>query len=277
MRINAVSVCLHYDDFLEQTARVNQPHFDDWTVVTTKEDTGTRSVIERYGLREALCPETYFTRCGSEFCKALAINIGLAHSGAKDCWTLHLDADIALPRNARKLLANLTLDTNSLYGCDRVECPSYEAWVDYLVQPDLTQKHYFARGHKDWKHGTRLLHFDYGGYVPIGYFQLWHTDSGVTRYPTQQNSNAEHTDMLHGLQWDREHRRLIPEFYVTHLATGPLTMGSNWNGRKTPRFGPSKAMTSQAVQAQEPGHRPPHHHPEPHPRPPHHHPEPYKP
>ena len=56
MRIEAVSVCLHYDDFLEQTVRVNQSLFDDWVVVTDKSDTKTRDVCTRYGVRTATLP-----------------------------------------------------------------------------------------------------------------------------------------------------------------------------------------------------------------------------
>ena len=96
MRIEAVSVCLHYDDFLEQTIRVNQSLFDDWVVVTSQADAGTIAVCNRYGVRTAFCP--YFAH-GEKFAKALAINIGLAHIKLED-WVVHLDADTALPRNA---------------------------------------------------------------------------------------------------------------------------------------------------------------------------------
>jgi hypothetical protein len=62
MRLECVSVCLHYDDFLEQTIRVNQSLFDDWVVVTSQEDKGTIAVCTRYGVRTAFCP--YFRRGG---------------------------------------------------------------------------------------------------------------------------------------------------------------------------------------------------------------------
>ena len=169
MRIEAVSVCLHYDDFLEQTIRVNQSLFDDWVVVTAREDQATRNVCERHGVRIALCP--YFER-NERFAKALAINIGLAHLRLED-WVMHLDADTALPRNTRKHLANVELDPSCIYGIDRVDCPSLEAWKSYLTDPDPYAKHYFYRGPHDWRIGSRVGHFDYGGYAPIGFFQLW--------------------------------------------------------------------------------------------------------
>ncbi len=68
MKIEAVSVCLNYADFLEQTIRVNQSLFDDWVIVTSQADAATISVCTRYGVRTAFCP--YFQR-NESFAKAL--------------------------------------------------------------------------------------------------------------------------------------------------------------------------------------------------------------
>ena len=136
MHIEAVTVCLHYDDFLEQTIRVNQPLFDDWVVVTSQADAGTIAVCTRYGVRTAFCP--YFNRGGEDFAKAPAINIGLAHLKLED-WVLHLDADIALPRNTRKHLANVELDPSCIHGIDRVECPSFAEWLSTWSTPTPTR------------------------------------------------------------------------------------------------------------------------------------------
>ena len=169
-------------------------------------------------------------------CQALAINVGLAHLRLED-WVVHLDADTALPRNTRKHLANIELDPSCIYGIDRVDCPSLEAWKSYLTDPDPYAKHYFYHGPRDWRVGSRVGHFDYGGYAPIGFFQLWNRASGITRYPSVQGCDAEHTDMLHALQWPRVRQRvLIPEITAVHLSTGGREWGVNWHGRKTPRF-----------------------------------------
>lgn len=277
MRLEAVSVCLNYDDFLEQTIRVNQSLFDDWVVVTAKEDQATRNVCERHGVRIALCP--YFER-NERFAKALAINIGLAHLRLED-WVVHLDADTALPRNTRKHLANVELDPQNIYGIDRVDCPSLEAWKSYLTDPDPYAKHYFYHGPHDWRIGSRVGHFDYGGYAPIGFFQLWNRASGITRYPSVQGCDAEHTDMLHALQWPRSQRVLIPEITAVHLSTGSKDWGVNWHGRKSPRFvaAPTRQDASEPVPTRQNPSRTdcprPHPHPHPHPCPDP--PAPYKP
>ena len=208
------------------------------------------------------CP--YFQRGGESFAKALAINIGLAHLKIED-WVCHLDADTALPRTARKHLANVELDPTCIYGIDRVDCPSLAAWHSYLTDPDPYEKHYFHHGPRNWPQGSRVGHFDYGGYAPIGFFQLWNRASGVLRYPNVQGCDAEHTDMLHALQWPRSKRVLIPEITAVHLSTGGREWGVNWHGRKSPRL---------ALATKQPDD---HHHPDdpPHHRPPH--PCPYKP
>jgi len=270
VRIEAVSVCLHYDDFLEQTIRVNQPLFDDMVVVTQQDDAKTIAVCTRYGVRTAFCP--YFQRGGEKFAKGLAINIGLAHLKLED-WVVHLDADTALPRNTRKHLANIELDPSCIYGIDRVDCTGPEAWQAFLTDPDLYEKHYFYHGPRGWPIGSRVGHFDYGGYAPIGFFQLWNRASGIIRYPSIHGWDAEHTDMLHALQWPRPKRVLIPEIVAVHLSTGGKDWGVNWHGRKSPRFSP--AVASEACPRPNPD--PPHHPPHPHPHPPHPGPEPYKP
>ncbi len=270
MRIEAVTVCLHYDDFLEQTIRVNQSLFDDFVVVTEQADEKTRDVCNRYGVRMAFCP--YFQRDGEKFAKGLAINIGLAHLKLED-WVLHLDADTALPRNTRKHLANIELDPSCIYGIGRVECKGPESWKMFLTDPDLYEKHYFYHGPKGWPTGSRVGHFDYGGYAPIGFFQLWNRASGILRYPSVHGWDAEHTDMLHSLQWPRPKRVLIPEIIAVHLSTGGTDWGVNWHGRKSPRFDHPNQTTSKLDSHH---HHPPHPHP-PHPHPPCPGPEPYKP
>ena len=84
--------------------------------------------------------------------------------------------------------------------------------------------------------GARLVLPEHEGYVPIGFFQLWHGSHG-RRYPLRQGS-AEHTDVLHALQWPRDKRRLLAEVVAVHLESEPSRMGANWSGRTTAPFGP---------------------------------------
>ena len=87
--------------------------------------------------------------------------------------------------------------------------------------------------------GSRLVLREQGGYVPIGFFQLWHG----RRYPVRQG-NAEHTDVLHALQWPRDKRRLLEEVFAVHLESERSKMGANWSGRKTVPFGPGQVSAT---------------------------------
>ena len=77
-------------------------------------------------------------------------------------------------------------------------------------------------------------------------FQLWHGDSSnwsgapAKRYPLIHGTAAR-TDVAHALHWDRQQRIHIPELLVWHLESEPASMGANWKGRKTARFGPAAA------------------------------------
>jgi hypothetical protein len=74
-----------------------------------------------------------------------------------------------------------------------------------------------------------------------------------------QRGDAEHTDMLHALQWPRSQRVLIPEITAVHLSTSGKVWGVNWHGRKSPR------LTALAEKPHDQHHR--HHPPRPHPCP----------
>jgi hypothetical protein len=152
---------------------------------------------------------------------------------------IHIDADTVLPRNFRGLIENIEPRKDCIYGVDRVHCPSWEDWHRHSTTTDPDQKHYLVHSPGGWKTGTRLSHFDYGGYVPIGFFQMWNRESRINRYPTIQDGGAEHTDVLHSLQWERPNRVLIPEVIAIHLESEPCSIGANWNGRITKKFGPS--------------------------------------
>ena len=50
MKIEAVTVCCDYGDFLAAVAPLNAPLFDRWIIVTKAEDAETRAVCAKFGL-----------------------------------------------------------------------------------------------------------------------------------------------------------------------------------------------------------------------------------
>jgi hypothetical protein len=234
MKLEAVIVCVEYGDFLATTLPANKHQFDRLIVVTSPEDKETQRVCRYYGVPH-LQTDVLRTRWG-EMHKAKGINKGLEQLDLDD-WVLHLDADIVLPPTCRQLIERADLDKTCLYGCDRYQVPSWEAWQLHQAMPPLQQDNYHV--HLDtFPIAPRFSGSRMGGYAPPGYFQLWNAKaSGVTRYP-EDHDDASRTDVLFTAQWWRNKRHLLPEFVVYHLESEQCPPGTNWEGRVSRRWGP---------------------------------------
>ncbi len=234
MYIEAVTTCVNYADFLAHSLPDNLQHLDRLVVVTSPEDKDTQRLCAKYGVD---CIETEaFKDGGDAINKGLAIQIGLSHLRHKD-WLLHLDADIVLPHRFRNMLDHSRLDSAFLYGADRLNTKSYDHWMKHK-EKTIPQHHwrYMVHAAKEFSLGSRLVHQEFG-YLPCGYFQLWHA-STHRRYPIISGS-AEHSDAVFANQWPRRYRALLPEFFVYHLESDETApFGANWKGRTTKPFGP---------------------------------------
>lgn len=241
MNIEALSVCVGYDDFLQVSARHNRGLVDRWIVVTTEADGATKECCRKWDIELLLTDEG--TRDG-------AFNKGRLIARAQrllsaNSWRLHIDADIVLPSNFRNALAMADLDERKIYGCDRVCVKSWQSWLDLLNSGYLGHQHdYHCRVifPKGVEVGSRWAS-PKEGYVPIGFFQLWHAraDEFISfqhrNYP-QAHGTSSRTDTQMPLQWDRRLRELLGEVIVVHLESEESEMGANWKGRKTKRFEP---------------------------------------
>lgn len=231
MPIEAVIVCVNYSDFLAHSLPRALDLCDRVVVVSNTADRETHRLCDRFSVD---CIKTeVFHEDGDKFNKGRAINLGLSNL-RHDGWLLHIDADIVLPHRFNHALKMAKLDKKFLYGCDRLNTITYENWEKNKGRtiPQHAWR-FMVTPQAEFPVGSRLLHLEYG-YCPIGYFQLWH--SSVRRqYPIVCGS-AEHSDVLFAVQWPREQRILLPEFFVYHLESEPAKMGTNWDGRKTARF-----------------------------------------
>lgn len=232
-QLEAVIVCDNYSDFLEVTIPHTLRNVNKLVVVTSKTDGDTKKLCAKL---DVTCIEGWNHRRDG-FDKARAINHGLAHLSCKN-YLLHMDADVIIPDVfADWFTTSHILKPENIYGVDRYECKSQKSldevfktgWVHarkewrYMIQPPY-----------NLKPSTRVAHSDYEGWLPIGYFQLWH-GSQQTRYPLKRDADAEHTDVLFAANWMPENRILIPDFYAIHLSTDD-GVGANWHGRKTPKW-----------------------------------------
>lgn len=246
MILEAVTVCINYGDFLREVAPFNRAVFDRWIIVTTPDDKETRDVCFKYGLDTVISKQG--TRDGP-FSKGRLIDMGL-HQVRADAWRVHLDADIVLPIDSRHRLEKAHLDPDNIYGIDRVMVRGWDQWQKMKRSGYLESQHChpalisFPAGYQI---GARFIELEQG-YVPIGFFQLWHSQADEWRglrvkpYPVN-HGDACRTDTQHGLQWDRRNRVLLPELIGVHLESEQLRgMGANWNGRKTAPFLPESKL-----------------------------------
>jgi len=233
MKIEAVVTCVDYADFLAETLPHNRNLFDKLVVVTAPEDKATQRICEYWHILCVLT-DVFRSRWG-EFRKGAAINEGLAKLDKTD-WLVHMDADILLPPLTRTLLETADLDKNFIYGIDRHMVQGYQPWRNFMSLPGLQQENEIFVHTNPFPIGVRVTPHAHGGWLPIGFFQMWNASSGRLTYPDAHNS-AGRTDMLFAAQWPRSQRAMIPEIIGYHLESEPgAPMGVNWNGRQTAPF-----------------------------------------
>jgi hypothetical protein len=236
-RLECVITCVDYADFLAYTLPTNRHLFDYTVVVTTPDDLATRKLCEFW---EVHCVVTDAFRSRGAFAKGAGINAGLEVL-SKGGWLVHMDADIFLPPLSRQLIDAAALDPACLYGVDRMMVPDYASWAAFLALPKMQQECRAYIHPTAFPMGVRIYSKDYGGYIPIGFFQMWHPgESGVRSYPDEHTS-AGRGDMVFAARWPRSKRGLVPELIAYHLESEPADMGANWQGRRTRPFGPAPA------------------------------------
>jgi len=238
MYLEGVIVCVNYADFLAHTLPHNKNQFNNLVVVTDTKDLKTKELCEFYNVK---CLQTdIFYENNNDFNKGAAINYGLSQLEQKD-WVIHMDADIYMPPTTRCVLENLPLENHKIYGADRLMCPSYKEWIDFIDKPSRIHEGWIYIHMNSFPIGVRIAEYmnKNAGWEPLGYFQLWNPKgSGVFNYPTQHDY-CDRTDVLHAKKFSRKNRELLPEIVLIHLDSEGLEtnqMGKNWKGRKTEEF-----------------------------------------
>ncbi len=247
MRVEVVTVCVGYGDFLSLTLPENLPLVDDMVVITSDDDEETRQLCKRYSVH---CVVSQDYKRGGPFNKARMIQRGFDQIG-RDDWVLHMDADVILPRRFRDLIEWADLDIKWIYGADRCNVLA-EDWLKYSETHYGWDNHAYEnllRFYPRSSVGSRWvskLH----GYVPIGFFQLHYGPETIyygthqKRYPYHPGSAAR-ADVQFALQWDRRYRQVLPEAVVLHLESEQNpSLGANWLGRTTKRVAPPYQRTT---------------------------------
>jgi hypothetical protein len=229
LRLEAVTCCVGFDDMLDVTLGLNMAQLDTMIVITSHEDKATHKVINKHGAR--MVQTDLWKKNGRNFNKGAAINHAFSYFQYFG-WRMHLDADIALPDNFRRVLFNRThLERECIYGADRMDVIGLGTLNELRASP---QHLYGSHVRIEAPVGHRFID-PLNGYVPIGFFQLWHASSH-RQYPYSLGS-AAHDDTLFSAQWKEQHRRHLPTVVCHHVLAAPSVQGENWDGkRKQPRL-----------------------------------------
>lgn len=229
MKISAITVCVNYAHTLKWTLPLNMPHFDYWVVVTAPHDYATQTLCKIYGIKCVITERFYEPNEeypeGTPFDKYKGINKGLEYL-PKDDWVVHIDADIYLPYLAGQYLRKIPLNKQFIYGVDRWIVPTEEEFLEWLGKPNIYWEKWYLNA-ASLKIDGRIVALQYGGWNPLGFFQMWHPEgSGIYDY-APGNGTAADGDIAHAKRWSRGRRTLIPEVAAIHIGK----IGENWYGK----------------------------------------------
>jgi hypothetical protein len=248
MKLQCVTVSVNYSDFLYYVLEENKNLFDRWVIVTNTKDIATKELCDKYKKNNVVCIQTdSFYTDGAKFNKYAGINDGLKLID-DDAWVLFLDSDIILHNQTRRVLENLNLNKEFIYGIDRVNCKGKDNWDKYSANRNMINNNWLLTiDNSIFEFGARLIHLygheggdgSFAGWNPIGYFQLAHRSAFVS-YP-QNSSGADHCDMVFSRLWTRDKRILIPELMAIHIESYFVVHGVNWYGRLSEPFDSKKS------------------------------------
>jgi len=222
MKIEAITVCMNYGDFLAYSMPLNKQHFDKWIVVTLPDDRHTQEVCRYYGVQYITSYSANLHK--GEFHKGLCVTEGIQVLDKTD-WLVLIDADTILQPNFRGAVECLNiqeeLDKSCLYTIDRVRFETIEEWLDFYGRPTY-----------NLENRSRDGRFCLPDFVPTGFFQMWNVETGVLEY-IHKWEQCGGEDIRFAYLWPRHKRIFIPETICYHLASSPEC---NWLGRKSKPF-----------------------------------------
>lgn len=221
--INAITVCVGYDDFLRLTLPRTLLHVDKLMVVTTASDVRTQELVDKYDRAECFITDAFY-RGGASFNKGWAMEEGFDALG-RDGWILILDADIVLPAT----MPTWNLEPGKMYTPPR----RIMSKVDGLIETPVVDM------------ATLPLRQESGNF---GYFQLFHAgDPAIAQLPWYETTwvHAGGADSVFEKRWMKTNKLRLP-FEVIHLGDPD----QNWFGRVRPRLDTGEVDSEAEVRLQ---------------------------
>lgn len=222
-KIDCVTVCVRFDDYLALTLDRLLATFDRVAVVTVDEDEATRRLVDERGAELVLSERVQ--HMGERFNLPALINDGVAALSPSE-WICKIDPDIYLPADARAKLDEVLGDPELLWGSRRYFCETVDV---------------FRRFEETGDYGLLEPPYEDGDPDVLGFMQIAHArarhlelEGRGTFYVEDRYEGPSRTnDRLLSGAYPLENRRRTP-FDVVHL--GLDAIGTNWKGRKAPRF-----------------------------------------
>ncbi len=231
MRIEAVTVCVNYADFLARTLPTVRSQVDAMAVVTAPFDADTARLAAGHGC-SVLATDAFYR--GDAFNKGRALEEFFASDVFElGGWVLVVDADIALPPTARAVIERMVLQPDTLYGASRLACPTSADWDCIGAEQGA------------W-HVDHLQPFPVRAEL-AGFFHLFRPGAMKRPwYPTDWG-HAGGQDSVFEQRWPKQRKERLP-IATVHLGDHR----ANWFGRVTPRWdggecgGPGEARIREA-------------------------------
>ena len=126
-KIECLSVCVDFSDFLEISLPINKQFFDYLLIVTSTEDKQTKQICVKNKID--YIETNLFYKNNAIFNKGLALSSGFKYLKHKD-WVVLMDCDCVLPFNFRQKFPIEKLNQELLYGTGRRFCWTYKDWLD---------------------------------------------------------------------------------------------------------------------------------------------------
>lgn len=241
--MKAVITSVNYDDYLTISLPYIKKHFKDITIITDNKDTATHNLCQSHNLVPFITDSFYINN--APFNRGRAINDFLK-TVAPETWVCFLDADIILPDNFSNELNKINLQKNTIYGCNRLMCPSKEEWENYLrIKKTSTWHEYKPKNFiikvsnkkaKNPRFREQMIKIE--DFIPVGYMQLFNMSAPALKkkpiYP-ETSRDVSKADIHFAFKW--ENKFCIDKIKLIHLPViGIPGDGVNWSGRKSQRF-----------------------------------------
>lgn len=241
--IVAITVCINYSDYLEDTLPHNRYMFKEFYIITEEDDTKTINLAKKHNCTLHFTKQRNANR--AIFNKSAMIREiqQIVHNKYKDKWICIIDADCYIS-NSFSYIDVTKLHKNYIYGLYRSVYESRDEFISYLDKPPKEPKVYRITVSKVVNQTTSVPSLQYHNIqfrsrqmttqtkkiievekdAVSGYFQLYYDK---TKYYASFSMNCAKCDIDFAKLF--EDQVILKDAHISHFGT----TNTNWEGRIT--------------------------------------------